>query len=380
MPLPLRMLCGPSSTLRDDLVRQLVSCRAGLVAVLHDTDELITRSVVRRRVLDSAGTLEDTEVELAHGCVSCTIREDVLPTLVDVADDGRWSEVLLALPVPVLPLSVSQVLAQASADSPALAEAVRLDGVTALVDAVLLREHLDSNDLLSERGLAAADTDRRSMAELVCAQLEQADVLAVAHLERAPTGQARTVDALLTHLAPLAVRVPLAPDGTGCEQLVSTGRADGSDPGRWDPEQRTRLTVLSHELLGPVAGVATLVWRADRPLHPTRLHAALSDIAADLVRSTGQVELANRPGATQYWESAGRTLSLQTAGPGQDPVAGSELLLTGVGLSAGPLAALLDSCLVTGAERARTDWSGLADPFADALGPAGQLPALPGTP
>lgn len=364
MPLPLTVLCGPSSTLRDTLVHQLVSRRSGLVAVVHDTDELTTRSVVRRRVLDMTGTIEDSEVELAHGCVSCTIRQDMLPTLLAYAESGRWTELLLGLPVPVLPRSVITVLEHARADSSAIAEAVRLDGVTTLVDAVLLLQHLHGDERLATRGLGAADSDPRTMAGLVCAQIEQADVVAVAHLDRVDTPTARTVEGLLAHLTPLAVRVALPPDGTGCEQLVSTGRAGGCDA-----EERTALAALAHQFLDPVGDVNTVVWGASEPLHPHRLHQALTDLVPAVVRSTGHVQLANRPGATLRCESSAATLSMGLADPDEVTLVGSELVLTSIGLCSGRIADVLDSCLLSPAERG-TDWSSVDDPFATAVGSA----------
>jgi G3E family GTPase len=366
------VLCGQSRTLRDDLILHLVSRRPGLVAVVYDADAVGTDVVVRRRTLDITGTVDASELMLAHGCVSCTVRGDVVGAAFDVAADGRWSEMLLGLPVPVLPQPITQILGHAVEDSAAVGSLLRLDGVTTLVDAVLLREHLNEDELLTGRGLGAAPTDPRSMAELLCAQLDQADVVAVAHLERVATRVARTVEGLVTHLAPLSVQVPLGPGGTGCEQLVSTGRA-GSD----DPFERARLSALAHQFIEPFGDVQTLLWRSARPLHPFRLYDALALIVPAVVRSTGQVELANRPGVPLLWESTGSSFSIAVADADEAMVAGNELVLTGVGMSPDRLAALLDSCLLTEAERAGPGWSALADPFTGALGPAEWLPTRP---
>lgn len=372
MTSPLTVLCGQSRTLRDDLILDLVSRRPGLVAMVYDADAVGTDVVVRRRTVDITGPVDASELRLAHGCVSCTVRGDVVGAALDVAADGRWSEILLGLPVPVLPQPITQILGHAVEDSAAVGSLLRLDGVTTLVDAVLLREHLNEDELLTGRGLGAAPTDRRSMAELLCAQLAQADVVAVAHLERVATRSARTVEGLLTHLAPLSVQVALGPGGTGCEQLVSTGRG-GCD----DPSERARLSALAHEFVEPFGDVQTLLWRSARPLHPVRLYDALDLIVPAVVRSTGQVELANRAGVPLLWESTGSSFSIAVADADEAIVAGNELVLTGVGMSPDRLAALLDSCLLTEAERAGPGWSALADPFTGALGPAEWLPTRP---
>jgi hypothetical protein len=68
---------------------------------------------------------------------------------------------------------------------------------------------------------------------------------------------------------------------------------------------------------------------------------------------------------------------MAAADPDEATVAGSELVLTGVGMSADRLAALLDSCLLTEAEREGLGLSALADPFTGVLGPAEELPTRP---
>jgi G3E family GTPase len=289
------LFAGPSTTLRDDLVRCLVLRRPGLVAIVYS----IERGGLRRRILDCRG--EHDQDLLQACCLSCAVREDAGRAIAVVQGAERWREVVLALPAPVSPSDITGDL--------------DVDTVTTVVDARLLLAHVSGDDLLAERGLAAADADRRSTAELVVRQLEDADVLAVADLHRLATGTARTVEGLLAHLAPLALQVPLGPGGTGCDDVVSTGRraADAS------VAQREQLAALAVELCAPTCDVATIRWESDRPLHSGRLAAALPQLIDGVVRSRGHVWLADRPAHRLRWESAGGSLSigdpLRWAGP-----------------------------------------------------------------
>jgi len=337
----LTLLAGPSTSLRDDLVRCLVLRRPGLVAIVYSVEP----GGLQRRVLDCSGE-HDREL-LQACCLSCAVREDVGHALALVRGAGRWREVVLALPASVSPSDVGAAL--------------DVDTVTTVVDARLLLAHVSGDDLLAERGLASADSDRRSTAELVVRQLEDADVLAVADLHRLDTGTARTVEDLLAHLAPLALQVPLGPGGTGCDDVVSTGRRDADV----SVAQREQLAALAVELCAPVCDVATLRWDSDRPLHSGRLAAALPQLLDGVVRSRGHVWLADRPDHRLRWESAGGSLSLgdplRWSGP-----PGCCLVLTGVGLDAGRVRAVLDGCLCDDVElTAGASWE---DPFADALG------------
>lgn len=353
MSLPLTLLAGPSTSLRDDLTRCLVLRRPGLVAVAYDVEPGRDGVVLVRRVVDATGTHQRERVELTGCCLSCTLREDAGPAVGLVAAAGRWREVVLALPASLQPAGLLGVLADR--------DDVHVDTVTTVVDALLLRAQVGGDDTLADRGLAAAPTDRRTTAELVLGQLEDADVLAVASLHRTSADDARTVEALLAHLAPLALQVPLGPGGVGSDDAVSTGRHDRGA----GPQERARLAELVAELCPPSCGVTTLRWRADRPLHGARLSAALPAVIAGVVRSRGHVWLADRQAWRVRWESAGANLSFGDPAPWEG-TPGCELVLTGVGLDRAALTARLDACVATDAELAGPPtWQ---DPFAHALG------------
>ena len=353
----LTLLAGPSPSLRDDLVRCLVLRRPGLVAVVYDLEPRPRGPVLLRRIHDASGLVQRDELELTGCCLSCTVRQDAAGAVELVDRAQRWGEAVMALPAAVEPGQLARVLSER--------DGVPVDTVTTVVDAVLLRQQVEGDDLLAERGLAAADGDRRSTAELVVSQLEDADVLAVVDLQRVGTGKARTVEALLSHLAPLAVQVPLGPGGVGCEDAVSTGRHDPAS----GPHDREHLAVLAAGLCPPACGVTTVVWSSDRPLHSQRLHAALPDLVAGVVRSRGHVWLADRSRVRFRWESAGGSLSLGEPSA-WDALPDCALVLTGVGLDETDLVARLDACRTTGEELvAGITWP---DPFVDALGMDGR--------
>lgn len=353
----LTLLAGVSPFLRDVLVRCLVLRRPGLVAIVYDLEPRSHGSVLVRRLHDASGLVQHDELQLTGCCLSCTVEQDAAPAVEFVDRAQRWCEVVLALPAAVEPGQLAWVLSER--------DGVPVDTVTTVVDAVLLRQLLEGDDLLAERGLAAADADRRSTAELVVRQLEDADVLAVVDLQRVGTSKARTVGALLSHLAPLAIQVPIAPGGVGCEAVVSTGRHDPSG----GPRDREHLTVLAAGLCPPSCGVTTVVWSSDNPMHSERLHAALADLVDGVARSRGHVWLADRPRVRFRWESAGGSLALGEPTV-WDALPGCALVMTGVGLDEASLVARLDACLATEGELAAgVTWP---DPFEEALGLSGR--------
>jgi hypothetical protein len=79
------------------------------VAVRHEIDP--ERHVLTRTVSDVSGVLEREEIELEHACVSCALREDIVPAMERLGQDGRWASVVACLPVGAEAEKVGTVLA-----------------------------------------------------------------------------------------------------------------------------------------------------------------------------------------------------------------------------------------------------------------------------
>ena len=137
-------------------------------------------------------------------------------------------------------------------------------------------------------------------------------------------------------------------------------------------------------------------------MHAQRLHDALEQICAGVIRSRGHLWLANRPDSIHRWESAGEHLAIQTSGtwlPEQDdkawqaasaerrtfasllwdPYYGErrcELTFTGIDLDVPALHEQLNSCLLTDTELSLGPeyWHLTDDPFADTLGAEPPVP------
>src|SRR5690349_7538244 len=114
------VLSGFSPAATGAVARRLLVDDPDLLLVVHSIDGLAD-GTVRRLVRTAAGVVEDVTVELVHGCVSCTLREDVLPTLERLARDHPGRDQLLALPRAIEP----EAVASACAHLPSVTDAVR---------------------------------------------------------------------------------------------------------------------------------------------------------------------------------------------------------------------------------------------------------------
>ncbi|MFD3325472.1 CobW family GTP-binding protein [Streptomyces sp. NPDC058701] len=377
MTLPVVIVGGLHADVRRAAVQELLADVPGSVALHHDLSSA-ARGTVRRMVRDGSGPLDCGETGLVDDCACCALREDLLPALRRLAAGGGHRLAVVELWDSVEPRAMAEVI---SAHGCAELE---LSNVVTAVDPGLVLAYLANGDDLADAGLAAAATDRRTVADTWARQLEYAPVLAVAG--DTPAGEEDR--ALLEQLHPTARRAEL---GSGALARLAFA---GFDTAAAAAAQHPASALLPQE--ADTAGVATLVWRRRRPFHPGRLRAALEDLARAATRSRGRFWLADRPDTLLAWDCAGGALCVEETGPwlaalpdaawelvppvrraaaalSWEPEHGDRcqhLVFTSPGLDRDGLTRLLESCLLTGAEYAagRDAWSRLPAAF-DALLP-----------
>ncbi|MFJ7155119.1 CobW family GTP-binding protein [Streptomyces sp. NPDC101118] len=376
--LPVVIVGGLHSAARTQVVEGLLRAVPGSVALHHDL-AAAAGGTVRRTLRDASGEQASAEAPLVNDCACCALREDLVPELVRLADAGLTRLAVVELWDSVEPRAMAEVVAAHAGDR------LALGNVVTAVDTALLLPCLGNGDDLADAGLAAAATDRRTVADTFARQLEYAPVLAVVEGEGADD-----VDrALLAQLHPTALRVP-----AGTPELAALAVA-GFDVEAAAARQHPACALLPQEADG--SGVGTLVWRRRRPFHPERLYAALEDLTCAAARSRGRFWLADRPDTLLAWDAAGGALCVEGAGPwlaslpgaawdlvppvrraaaslDWDPVHGDRcqhLVFTSPALDRDGLARLLDSCLLTDDEYAAgpEGWKALSRAFDGLLDP-----------
>ncbi|WP_300681686.1 GTP-binding protein [Nocardioides sp.] len=327
----------------------------GAVAVRHTIDP--ERQVLTRIVSDLSGVLEREEINLAHACVSCAIREDIVPTLERLAAAGRWSAIVACLPVAAEATQVCRVVAFAPQQAPH----VRIAAVVTALDGAGVVRDLLGDDLLDERGLATSREDRRGVGEVGCSMVEYADLVC---LTSVPDPAAR---ALLAALARPGVSVVTDPAAIDVAPLL-VGAHRPEEVESWVSEVR-------REPLPPAPeGVWRLDLRSDRPFHPLRFADELVTLGSGPRRSRGCFWLPTRPDAVCAWDGAGGQIGI---GAGQlwgrrPPLTRITVLGLDADAAARPaIRAAFEASLVTEAELAARGrvWVETWDGFEPWLGP-----------
>lgn len=320
------------------------------VVLTHDLDAAPSGGAVRRLVIDRDGVCYDERHPLDHACLSCAVREDLVPTLHQLVEDGRWRQVVVALPVGADLAEVVTVL-QREIDRGGCGRA-QLAGAVSLVDPATLIGDLFGDDLLAERGLALGAADRRSVGEVLARQIEAADPVATS------SPAVGTPATLLQHLT------------MSLEPPTSWNHLDGNElmRHRLDPTAfRARSDPLSirPDRARTDADVWTLDLTSTRAFHPDRLHERIEDLGRGAFRARGHFWLPTRPDSLCVWDGAGGQLSIGRSGSWQARRPFTRLIVTGIDpADRARVADAFAEVLLTASETAvAANWVGHSDGF-----------------
>ncbi|MDI2034491.1 GTP-binding protein [Paenarthrobacter nitroguajacolicus] len=288
------------SQCRESATERLGRTHGNSVVVLHD---LLDGSLVLRRVYREGRLIERETTVLEHGCLSCTVRLDVVPTAERLAASG-FGHVVLGLP-PGVATGMALAELRRSLEGP-----VVIDNAVLAVDPADVDNHIWDRHTLFESGFTSMPTDERTSGEFLVGEFGQVDtVLMAPGLGAVLSGEAGegtepwlTGEELLGELAPHA-------------NLV--GPADVFRPGCFDPAEaaaRNRPGVVRLPASDSRGSFTTVLHKAGRPLHPGRFRDALPHLASGTHWLRGRLWIASAPEIRIAVQGIGPRVWLESTG------------------------------------------------------------------
>ncbi|MBA2391014.1 MAG: GTP-binding protein [Geodermatophilaceae bacterium] len=314
---PLLIVCGWNDSGVAAATSALLSDhRNGTQVLVHHDLSVLDEGLIIERVCWPVGLGGSTErtIHLEHGCVSCTLRESVLPLLRRLGRHPRVGRIVLRLDSRLEPAAVCSALDWVLVPNPGDdigsvvgGEDVEVQAVVTVVDVGTWWVDVSGAQTLAAVARAAAPEDERTVAQVVAGQTEFADVLVLTGSPAWPWDRIR-LEAALARLSPSAVRCEIAEVARAVAGVSSTARRGAVD----DPHS---ALLRGMPPLEPECGLALVEFAASRPFHPERLHEAVDVLLGGVLRSRGRIWLASQPDTVLWLESAGEALCIDRVGP-----------------------------------------------------------------
>jgi len=294
------------------LLNHILTNREGLrvAVIVNDMSEVNIDGALVKTGDAALSRTDERLVEMSNGCICCTLREDLLKEVANLAAENRFDYLLIESTGISEPLPVAETFTFEHEDGSSLGDLARLDTMVTVVDGGNFLEDYQSSESLSDRKLSLGAEDERDIVNLLVDQVEFADVIVVNKTDLLSATQTARLESILRSLNSTAKILRAERGRVPLKEILDTKRFDfdraSAAPG-WLATMRGEAPSEADEF-----GITSFVYRARMPFHPDRLSRFMFDkvLLAGLLRSKGFCWILTRPKWTALWSQAGRVMEL----------------------------------------------------------------------
>ena len=204
---------------------------------------------------------EEKLVEMSNGCICCTLPEDLLMQVKELASQGKFDYLLIERTGISEPLPVATTFDFRDEDGQSLSDVSQLDTMVTVVDAPNLIRQYSSTDFLRDHGESLGEEDEGTLVDLLVEQIEFANVIILNKIDLISKGELDTVKAIIRGLNAKAKIIETTQSQVDLSEVMNTGsfNLEEAQEHPYGPKKCTILKTMCQRLRNMALPVVFIV-------------------------------------------------------------------------------------------------------------------------
>ncbi len=221
-PIPVTLLTGYLGSGKTTLLNHILTNQKGLkfAVIVNDIGEVsIDETLIQKGGVVSSK--DDSLVPLQNGCICCTLKEDLIKQLTDIAEMNKFDYIVIEASGICEPVPIAQTITSMSdmARKYGMPDICRLDAVITVVDALRMTQEFGCGDELVKEHIGDEDIEN-----LVIQQIEFCDVILLNKVSLVSPEELAKVKLVIKKLQPHAEIIETDFANVDVERIVNCKR------------------------------------------------------------------------------------------------------------------------------------------------------------
>lgn len=283
-----------------------------IAVIVNDIGEI---NIDARLIEKAGGSVSEQTgdlVPLTNGCICCTLSEDLMQQLSDLACSNKYDYIVIEAsgicePIPIAQTITSMAEACKKKNLPPVVE---LDNIVCVVDAARLKDEFNCGEDLKEE-----PEDEEDIASLLIEQLEFVNTVILNKTDLVNEEEKGRVKEVIKHITPKSFIVETSFGKVANEEIFDTGRFDYESAimsAGWieaieHPEEHEDGETLEY-------GIQTFVFEDRRPFYMAELQHVFERWPNKVIRTKGYVYFRENTDNAFILEQAGHQVTISPDG------------------------------------------------------------------